>query len=308
MTNVLVTGGTGFLGSKLVEALNDKGHFVSVMGRDSNRIQARFGGKVRSIQWNPTESGAWTAETGRHPVVVHLAGEPAVGRRMNDALRRKIRNSRVRSTRRIVDAMGQSETKPEVFLCASAVGYYGTASKGNAVEETSPVGTGFLAELCHEWESAALQAELFGVRVVMLRFGIVLDAKGGALGQLLPLFRLGLGGRLGSGQQPMPWISMDDAIAAIQFCATHSTIRGPVNVVSPNGVDNRRFTQELASAVHRPALLNVPALALKLALGDGAQALLAGAQVVPAALLREGFEFKYPDLNLALAAAIARDG
>ena len=308
MTNVLVTGGTGFLGSNLVQALNEKGHFVSVIGRDANRIQSLFGGSVRSIQWNPLDSGAWTSEMGRHSVVVHLAGEPAVGRRLNEALRRAIRNSRVRSTRRIVDAMGQSDTKPEVFLCASAVGYYGNASAGDPVDETSPVGSGFLAELCHEWESAALQAELFGIRVVLLRFGIVLGARGGALGRLLPLFRLGLGGRLGQGQQPMPWVSMDDALAAIQFCATHSAIRGPVNVVSPNLVTNARFTQDLSSAVQRPALLHVPAMALKLALGDGAAALLEGRHVRPAVLMREGFEFKYPELNLALAAAIARSG
>ena len=306
MTNVLVTGGTGFLGLNLVKALNDKGHFVSVIGRDTNRIQSLFGGSVRSIQWNPLESGTWTSEMGRHSVVVHLAGEPAVGRRLNEALRRSIRNSRVRSTRRIVDAMGQSETKPEVFLCASAVGYYGDAGPGGPVDESSPLGSGFLAELCHEWESAALQAEFFGVRVVLLRFGIVLGANGGALGRLLPLFRLGLGGRLGRGQQPMPWVSMDDAVAAIQFCATNSAVRGPVNVVSPNVVTNARFTRELSSALQRPALLNVPAIALKLALGDGAAPLLEGREVRPAVLMREGFEFKYPDLNLALASAIAR--
>ena len=201
--------------------------------------------------------------------------------------------------------MAESHQKPEVFLCASAVGYYGSSGQARPADETSPVGTGFLAEVCHEWESAALQAELFGVRVVLLRFGIILDARGGALRQMLPAFRLGLGGRLGSGQQCMPWISLDDAIAAIQFCASHTAIRGPVNVVSPNNVTNAELTQALARALTRPAFLGVPAFALRLALGEGADALLQGKPVIPTVLIREGFEFKYPDLNLALTAAIA---
>jgi uncharacterized protein (TIGR01777 family) len=304
VATVLVTGGTGFLGANLVRSYNNQGHFVSVIGRDAERIQGMFGGTARAIQWNPLESGPWGSEAGRHQVVVHLAGEPAVGRRMHAAMRRSVRNSRVRSTRRLVDAMAESDHKPEVFLCASAVGYYGTSALGQPLDEASPVGTGFLAELCHEWESAALQAELFGVRVVLLRFGIVLDRRGGALGRLLPVFRLGLGGRLGGGQQSMPWVSMDDAIAAIQFCASHSTIRGPVNVVSPNNATNAQFTRALGHAVQRPAFLGVPAVALKLALGEGADALLQGAPVTPGVLLREGFEFKYPDLDLALTAAL----
>lgn len=321
MTNVLVTGGTGFIGAKVVTALNDEGHFVSVMGRDAARIQARFGGSVRSVQWDPLESGNWTAELARHSVIVHLAGEPAVGRRMNDGLRRSIRNSRVRSTRRIVDAIGQAETKPETLICASAVGFYGSHGVGvrgpnperydnytpQALDESSPAGSDFLAELCHEWEAAARRAELFGVRVVLLRFGVVIGENGGVLGRLLPLFRLGLGGRIGSGRQPMPWVAIDDVVGAIEFCMSHSTLQGPINVVSPTPVSNARFTEELAKAVHRPALLQVPAFALRLALGDdGARALLEGQNVAPAVLQREGYEFRYPDLSLALAASIAR--
>jgi uncharacterized protein (TIGR01777 family) len=320
VTNVLVTGGTGFIGSRLVTALNDQGHFVSVMGRDVSRIQARFGGSVRSVEWDPAESGSWTAELGRHSVVVHLAGEPAVGRRMSDGLRRSIRNSRVRSTRRIIDAIGQAETKPETLICASAVGFYGTGSArvrgpdperfdNNTpmpLDETSPAGSDFLAELCHEWEAAAVRAEYFGVRVVLLRLGVVIGENGGVLGRLLPLFRLGLGGRIGNGQQPMPWVAIDDVVGVVEFCMSHPNVHGPLNVVSPNLVTNARFTEELAKSVHRPALLQVPAFALRLALGEGAAALLEGQNVVPAALQREGYEFRYPDLGLALAAAIAR--
>jgi uncharacterized protein (TIGR01777 family) len=306
VTNVLVTGGTGFIGSGLVTALNKEGHFVSVMGRDVGRIQVQFGGSVRAVRWDPLESGEWTTELGRHSAIVHLAGEPVAARRMTDGVRRAVRHSRVRSTRRIVDAIGQAETKPETLICASAVGFYGTHTEGAALDESAPVGTGFLAEVCHEWEAAALRAELFGVRVVLLRFGIVLGEKGGALGRLLPLFKLGLGGRIGNGRQPMPWVALDDVTSIVEFCINHSSVHGPVNVVSPNIVDNARFTQELANAVHMPALLRVPAFALRAALGDGAEALLDGQNVKPAVLLREGYEFKYPDLNLALAAAVAR--
>lgn len=306
MAHVLVTGGTGFIGSALVKFLNNQDNFVSVLGRDAAKIQARLGSSVRAIQWDPSESGTWASELGRHQVVIHLAGEPAVGRRLNDGQRAAIRNSRVRSTRRIVDAIGQAEIKPATFLCASAVGFYGTQSAGTPVDESSPGGSGFLAEICHEWESAAMRAELFGVRVVLLRFGIVLDANGGALERLLPIFRMGLGGRLGSGEQPMPWISIDDAVAAIAFCMDHASVHGPVNLVSPKSVTNKRFTEELANAVLRPAILHVPAFALRLAMGDGADALLQGADVKPKVLIGEGFEFRYPDLNLALAAAMAR--
>lgn len=307
MTNVLVTGGTGFIGSNLVSALNARNFSITVLGRDPSKVRARLGNRLRAVKWDPSESGDWTSEIGRHEVLVHLAGEPAVGRRLDDGARRAVRNSRVRSTRRIVDAIGQAEIKPRVFLCASAVGYYGTENRaGVEVDESAPMGDGFLSQLCGEWESAALRAELFGVRVVLLRFGVVLDAQGGALGRLLPIFRLGLGGRLGSGDQPMPWIAMDDAVEATMMCIERTSVTGPVNLVSPEIRTNAQFTQALASLLHRPAILPVPSGALRLALGEGADALLRGTPVVPGVLTREGYNFRYPDLTLALAAALAR--
>lgn len=307
MTNVLVTGGTGFIGSNLVSALSTRDFSITVLGRDPSKIRARLGNRTRAVKWDPSESGDWTAEINRHDVIVHLAGEPAVGRRLDDGTRRAVRNSRVRSTRRIVDAIGQAENKPRVLLCASAVGYYGTENRaGGDVDESAPVGEGFLAQLCGEWESAAQRAELFGVRVVFLRFGVVLDAQGGALGRLLPIFRLGFGGRLGDGDQPMPWIAMDDAVEATIMCIERSSVAGPVNLVSPEIRTNAQFTQTLASLLHRPAILPVPSAALRLALGEGAEALLRGARVVPGVLAREGYNFRYPDLRLALAAALAR--
>ncbi len=306
MNNILVTGGTGFIGKRLVSTLISSGQTVTVFGRDAGRIRLEFGGNARGIPWNFLDSGTWTQELSGRDAIIHLAGEPAVGRRLTESLKRKIRDSRVKSTRRLVDAIGQTSVKPKVFICASGVGVYGNNPKSGPLDETAPVGEDFMAEICHEWESAAARAELFGVRVVSARLGIVVGAQGGIVERLLPLFRFGLGGRLGSGQQPMSWISLDDVVGALLFCAARESIRGPVNLVSPNWISNEQFTRDLAEAVQRSAFLRVPKAALRLAFGQGAEVLLGGQQVSPAVLLREGFEFRYPDLKLALAAAIAR--
>jgi uncharacterized protein len=303
--NILVTGGTGFVGQKLVSTLLNAGRTVTVFGRDLRRIQA-LPGKPRAVQWNYMDPGPWTQELAQQDVVVHLVGEPAVGRRLTESLKRQIRDSRVKSTRRLVDAIGQSPVRPKVLICASAVGFYGSRPTEQSLDESAPAGEDFLAQVCHEWESAASKADLFGVRVVMARLGVVIGAGGGIVSKLLPLFRLGLGGRIASGRQPMAWVSLDDAAAALAFCVDREGLRGPVNVVSPNCVTNEQFTSALANALQRIAILPVPALALKIALGRGADSILGGQRVTPAALEREGFEFRYPDLRLALAAALAR--
>ncbi len=274
--NVLVTGGTGFIGKRLVSTLLSGARAVTVFGRDVGRIRLAFRGNARGIPWNFLESGRWTSEVSGHDAVVHLAGEPLVGRRLTDSLKCRVRDSRVKSTRRLVDAMGQSATRPKVFICASAVGVYGSLPSDQKLDETAPAGNDFMAELCHEWEAAALRAELFGVRVVTARIGIVLGAQGGILAQLMPLFRIGLGGRIGSGRQPMPWISLDDAVSALMFCMDHESIRGPVNLVSPHCVSNEQFTRDFADAVQRSAILRVPAAALRLLYGEGADVMLGG--------------------------------
>jgi len=305
--NILVTGGTGFIGKRLVTTLLGSGQTVTVFGRDAGRIRLEFGGNARGIPWNFLDSGTWTQELSGRDAIIHLAGEPAVGRRLSESLKRKIRDSRVKSTRRLVDAIGQTAIKPRVFICASGVGVYGAHPDHGPLDETAPIGNDFMSEVCHEWESAAAGAELFGVRVVTARLGIVIGAQGGIVEKLLPLFQRGLGGRLGSGQQPMSWISLDDVVSALLFCAERESIRGPVNLVAPNFVTNEQFTHELAESVHRSALFRVPKVALRLALGEVAtEVLLGGQQVSPGVLSREGFEFRYPELKLALAAAIAR--
>ncbi len=306
MKNILVTGGTGFIGKRLVSSLLGAGRTVTVLGRDTGRIQSLFEGNARAVLWNFLESGPWMPELAQQDAVIHLAGEPAIGRRLSDSLKRRIRDSRVKSTRLLVDAIGQSERKPKVLICASAVGFYGSAPFEQPLDETAPVGTDFLAEVCYEWEAAATKADLFGVRVVMARLGIVLGAGGGILSKLIPLFTFRLGGRIASGKQPMPWVSLDDAVSSLTFCMERESVRGPVNVVSPNCVNNEQFTAALADSLQRIAIIPVPALALRLAFGQGAEFILGGQRVSPSVLQREGFEFRYPELNLALAAAVAQ--
>ncbi len=306
MKRVLVTGGTGFIGRRLVSRLLSDGHAVTIVGRDAGKIRAIFGGNAQAIPWEFLHSGEFSHQMGEHDAVIHLAGEPAAGRRLTDTARREIRDSRVKTTRRLVDAMGQSPSKPKVLVCASAIGFYGVLPGAEALDESAPGGTDFLAEVCHEWESAAEKADLFGVRVVRARLGVVLGATGGMLAKLKPLFQLGLGGKISTGEQPMSWVALDDVVSALIFCMNREAVKGPVNVVSPRAVNNETFTRELAESLQRMALFRVPALALRLAYGDGADIVLGGQRVQPAVLLREGFEFRYPELKLALAGAMAQ--
>jgi hypothetical protein len=229
--------------------------------------------------------------------VVHLAGEP-VAQRWTDSVKRGIRESRVTGTRNLVARLATLRSKPKVLVCASAIGYYG--SRGDEVlKESSPAGTGFLAETCTAWEQEAVAAESLGVRVVRVRIGIVLDGRGGALQKMLPPFRMGVGGKLGDGKQWMSWIHVADLAAMFQM-AVEGPVTGVLNGVAPNPVVNAEFTRELAKAVHRPAIFPVPAVAIKLLFGEMAEVLLASQRVVPEAAQRAGFAFRFPELGAAL--------
>ena len=235
---------------------------------------------------------------------IHLAGESLVEGRWAAEKKRKIRDSRIRSTQSMVELLSHLELRPEVFLCASAVGYYG--SRGDEVlTEVSASGNGFLAEVCREWEEAAAAAVELGIRVVNLRFGVILAANGGALAKMLPLFRLGAGGNLGNGQQWMSWISLADVLRSIEFCMDSAEIQGPVNVAAPQPVTNAEFTQMLAHHLHRPAMIPAPAFALRLAFGEMADAaLLSSTRAVPAKLQQEEFVFDHATLEQALQAIL----
>jgi len=287
---VLISGASGLLGSAIVRALETKGAVTTrlVRGSASGNNQ---------ILWEP---GKPLTLPSRFEAVIHLAGESVVGR-WTAAKKARIRDSRVQGTRTLAEALARMETKPQVLVAASAIGYYG--NRGDEVlTEASPSGTGFLAEICREWEAASESAERAGVRVVHIRTGVVLSKHGGALGKMLLPFRLGLGGRLGSGRQWCSWIHVDDIVGAVLCVLNTDTLRGAVNLVSPNPATNAEFTLALGNALSRPAILPVPAFALRLALGEmGDEALLASQRVLPARLLETGYQFSFRELEPALA-------
>ena len=288
-----VTGASGFLGQRLVPALRAQGHDVVRIGR----------GAESDIQWNPSAGTIDVARCAGIDAFVHLAGA-SVGARWTPARRHAIRASRVQGTALVARTIAALTPRPRVLVCASAVGIYGNA--GDAVlDESSPSGSDFLANVGREWESAADPARQAGIRTVHLRFGVVLSRRGGALARMLPFFRMGGGGRLASGRQWMSWIAMEDAVGAVQFALERETLVGAVNAVAPTPVTNAEFTETLARVVHRPALFPVPAFALNLMFGEMAQGtLLASQRVVPRQLLAAGYAFRHATLDSALRAAV----
>jgi uncharacterized protein len=292
--NVTVTGASGFLGPRLTQKLLETGNAVHVLGR---RRGAGLPASVQFSEWASTDVVPPAAGLASADAVIHLAGEP-VAQRWTEAAKKRIHDSRVQGTRHLVNALSTQSHRPRVLVCASAIGYYGSRAD-QFLTEASSAGDDFLARVCAEWEEAAQLAESLGVRVVRLRIGVVLG-QGGALARLLPLFRAGIGGRLSSGYQWMSWIHIDDVVKLILFAINYSAIRGAVNATAPHPVTNDEFTRRLATALHRPAFLPVPAFALKLALGEMSEVLLASQRVLPAAAKSAGFQFQYPELHPAL--------
>jgi uncharacterized protein (TIGR01777 family) len=291
---VLITGASGPIGAALLPSLRDDG--IEVV-RTSRRPAAAFAGE-RVIPWDPMQSLASETVSGMD-AVVHLAGESIVGR-WNAAKKQAIRESRVAGMTNLVRAIAAAAVKPRVLIGASAVGYYG--DRGDEIlRETSPPGTGFLPEVCLDYEAASKPASAAGIRTVLLRIGIVLSPKGGALGKMLLPFKMGLGGKLGSGNQWMSWIDVEDLVGAIKHAMATESLAGPVDGVAPNPVTNVEFTRTLASVLHRPAIFPVPAFALRLAMGEMADALLlASERVVPDRLLSSGYSFRFPELRGSL--------
>ena len=290
----VVSGGTGFIGRRIVERLLRDRHYVGVWSR---RPGAEKRSAVASFAWDPLKGEPPDDSVNTMDAVIHLAGEP-VAQRWNAEVKARIRDSRVLGTHRLVDVIGRVPHRPKVLVCASAIGIYG--DRGDEVlTETSAPGDGFLVDTCRAWEAEADRAAEFGLRVVKLRIGFVLGRDGGALAKMAPAFRAFVGGRLGSGKQWMPWIHAAD-VAELFAHAVENDVAGVWNAVAPNPVTNAEFTRQLARAVHRPALFPVPPLALKLAFGELAQHMLDSARVVPAAALKAGFAFRYPELGGAL--------
>jgi hypothetical protein len=288
---VLLTGGTGFIGGAVAQALRAAGHGVMIVSRHPGHVPAK------AIAWDGV--AAAMPET---DAVVNLAGE-SIARRWTPARKAAIVASRIDATRVVVDAIRGSTKRPAVLVNASAIGFYGPR-RDEELDETAPAGEGFLADLCKRWEAEAFAARELDVRVVALRLGVVLGKGGGALGRMLIPFRACLGGPLGNGRQWMSWIHRADVVGLLLAALTSDAYAGPVNATAPAPVRNRDFTKALARAVHRPAVLPVPGFALRLALGEMASMLVTGQRVVPAAARAAGYQFAHPEIAGALATVV----
>lgn len=294
---ILVTGGTGFIGPTLIWRLTEMGHHVTVVSRRDQDVIG-LPNNVDFVQGDPTREGEWQEAAAQADAAVNLAGA-SIFQRWSNKKKKRIQDSRILTTRHLVNALTSGGVPGRVLLNASAVGYYGFHGDEKITEDVPP-GRDFLASVCWEWEKEAVKAEKSGVRVCCMRFGVVLESGGGALRQMLPLFKLGIGGRLGSGNQWFSWIHRADLIEAVLFLLGRDDVRGAFNFTSPHPVTNRELTRELAGVLHRPAILPVPGFAMKIFLGEFADVLLKGQRVVPSRLLDMGFTFSFPNLKQAL--------
>lgn len=295
---VFVTGATGFIGRALIPRLQRDGHAVIAWVRSPARARGLLGAEVELVQADAAPD-ALLAAIARADAVVNLAGEPLMGGRWTAARRAVLEETRITVTDQLVRAMAEAKARPRVFMSGSAVGYYGDRAD-EPLTEASSGGDDFLARLCRRWESAAQDAERLGARVVLLRTGVVLGRAGGALAQMRPPFQLGVGGPVGSGTQYLPWIHLHDLVKIIAVALIDDRYRGPVNGVAPEQATSRTFARALGRVLHRPALLPVPALALKAILGEAATVLLASQRVDPRVLRERQFAFDFPTLDSAL--------
>jgi uncharacterized protein (TIGR01777 family) len=294
---ILMTGGTGFVGKQLTSRLIQDGHAVTILTR-SLRESDQLPQGVSYLQGDPTQKGPWQEAVKNHDAVINLAGA-SIFAKWTEEHKRAIRESRVRTTRNIVEGIPSPLPRPFTLLSTSAVGYYGFCGDEELVED-SPPGNDFLARIAKEWEEEALKASDKGARVVITRFGIVMGEKGGALSQMIPLFKKYIGGPIGSGKQWFSWVHIKDLAEAFTFLIKHPEISGPVNVCSPNPVRNKDLAKALGKALHRPSLMPAPGFMVKLVLGEFGSVILEGQRVIPRRLLENGFTFQFPDIEKAL--------
>ncbi|NJC69661.1 TIGR01777 family protein [Planosporangium thailandense] len=296
---ILIAGSSGFLGSRLVQALTDDGHRVRRLVRREPRTSDE-------AQWAPDAGRIDPGVVADSDAVINLAGANVGGRRWTDAYKRELRDSRIDSTATLVNAIAAAKAAtggPAALLNSSAVGFYGDTGD-RPVDERDAGGTGFLADLCRDWEAATAPADAAGVRVAHLRTGLPLDRDGGFLKPLMPIFRLGLGGPLGSGHQYVPWISLPDWLAAVRFLLDQRELTGPVNLTGPNPVTSAAFSRALGRHLHRPAFIPAPRLALRAVLGEFGDEALASQRVLPGVLAKAGFDFRHRDVTSALRWAV----
>ncbi len=301
---VTITGASGLIGRTLVAELAGRGDEVTVLTRDPKRARAKLGAEVQALRWDLlSEPAPAQALTGRD-AVMHLAGEP-VAQRWSEQAKRTIHDSRVIGTRSLVEGLRalDADVCPQVLVSSSATGYYG-AHGAEPIDEDASSGKDFLAQVCAAWEAEARAVEQFGMRAVQIRTGVVLDRYGGALEKMLPPFRLGIGGPVAGGQQYMAWIHRDDIVGVMLAALSDKRWSGPVNATAPEPVTNSEFSHTLGGVLHRPSLLPVPALALRLMYGEMAEIITTGVRAVPAKALVLGYSFEHPHLDEALRTAL----
>ena len=296
---IVVAGATGLIGKSLTKNLLDSGHSVVVLTRNLQRAATSSHPQLQIVHWDGKGAGSWQRHVGESDAVVNLAGEPLGNGRWTMTRKQVLISSRLDTTNAIVNTMKTSPPKQRVLVNASAVGYYGPVEDGDVAEDYR-AGNDFTSGLCVDWEQAALAAKEFGVRVVLLRSGIVLDPHAGALKKMILPYKLFVGGPLGSGNQWLPWIHREDEIRAICFLIENERASGPVNLAAPESATMRDFSVALGKVLKRPSIMRVPAFVLRTLLGEMADIVLTGQRVVPQKLLQEGFEFRFPKLKDAL--------
>ena len=300
---ILITGGTGFVGTQLTSRFIQDGHEVTILSRSAKRSGEAPRG-ISYLQGDPTQKGPWQEAIKNHDAVINLAGA-SIFAKWTEEHKKAIRESRVSTTRNIVEGIPFHPQKQFTLLSTSAVGYYGFCGDEELTEE-SPPGNDFLARIALEWEGEALKATERGARVVITRFGIVMGEKGGALSQMIPLFKKYIGGPIGSGKQWFSWVHIKDLSEAFAFLVKHQEISGPVNVCAPNPVRNKDLAKALGKVLHRPSFMPAPGFMVKLVLGEFGSVILEGQRVIPRRLLDNGFTFQYPDIDKALQGIVGQ--
>jgi uncharacterized protein (TIGR01777 family) len=301
---VTITGASGLIGPAVIAELRRRAATeITVLSRDPERTRSRLGDDIEAVRWSASEEPAPPEALAGRDAVVHLAGEP-VAQRWSAGAKQAIHESRVLGTRNLLAGISTADSRPGVLVCSSAIGIYG-ARHEEPLDEEAELGHGFLAETCIAWEQEAKRAGELGMRVLNMRTGVVLDAHGGALAKMLPPFRMGIGGPVAGGRQYVSWIHLDDLAAMFAAAIEQETWNGPVNATAPNPVTNRELSNALGRALHRPALLPVPAAALKALYGEMAEIVTTGQRVLPAKALVLGYRFRHPDLQEALNSALS---
>jgi uncharacterized protein len=304
LMRVFVTGGTGLIGSRLISRLMQRGDWVVLLTRRFAAARQMFGTNCEVVEGDPMQPGDWQDRAAGCEGVIHLAGENIFNRRWSAAFKTLMYDSRVKTTQNVVDALKrqpkQADGSPKILVNASAIGYYGPHADEELTEE-SPPGGDYLAKLCVDWEKAALAAQRAGIRVAMVRVGIVLDQQGGALGKMLTPFKMGVGGPIGNGRQWMSWIHQDDMIGLFLLALDNAQANGPLNGVASHPVTNRDFGKALGRALHRPSFMPTPVFALRVLLGEVANVVAKGQRVLPRVPLQLGYQYRFPTIDAALA-------